>query len=121
MGEGGVSGGNVREDSAKNKTKIGRVFLVGAGCGRADLITLRGLNLLKDCDAVVYDDLIDRELLMAVPGDGRVLLHGKAPGKAWGVPGGNLRSLNPPGQRGKKGGPPKGRRPLCVWPRRGRR
>ena len=68
VGEGGVSGENVREDSAKNKTKIGRVFLVGAGCGRADLITLRGFNLLKACDAVVYDDLIDRELLAAVPG-----------------------------------------------------
>ena len=81
VGEGGVSGGNVREDSAKNKTKIGRVFLVGAGCGRADLITLRGLNLLKDCDAVVYDDLIDRELLMAVPGTAECFYMGKRQGR----------------------------------------
>ena len=80
MGEGGVSGENVREDSAKNKTKIGRVFLVGAGCGRADLITLRGFNLLKACDAVVYDDLIDRELLMAVPGTAECFYMGKRQG-----------------------------------------
>ena len=81
VGEGGVSGENVREDSAKNKTKIGRVFLVGAGCGRADLITLRGFNLLKACDAVVYDDLIDRELLAAVPGTAECFYMGKRQGK----------------------------------------
>lgn len=45
----------------------GSVALVGAGCGKADLITVRGLRLLERCQAVVYDDLIDRTLLDAVP------------------------------------------------------
>ena len=43
--------------------KKGFVYLVGAGCGSADLITVRGLRLLQSCDAVIYDDLIDPALL----------------------------------------------------------
>ena len=48
-----------------SENKIGNVYLVGAGCGKGDLITLRGLRLLETCDAVVYDDLIDHALLQA--------------------------------------------------------
>lgn len=47
--------------------KQGCVYLVGAGCGAADLITVRGLRLLRACDVVVYDDLIAPALLEEVP------------------------------------------------------
>ena len=50
-----------------SEQKLGRVYLVGAGCGSADLITLRGKRLLEQCDAVVYDDLIDPSLLDLAP------------------------------------------------------
>lgn len=50
-----------------SEQKLGRVYLVGAGCGSADLITLRGKRLLEQCDAVVYDDLIDLGLLDLAP------------------------------------------------------
>ena len=53
-------------------TKTGYVTLVGAGCGQADLVTVRGLRALRRCDAVVYDDLIDHALLQETPaGAGR--------------------------------------------------
>lgn len=58
----------------------GSVALVGAGCGKADLITLRGLRLLQQCQAVVYDDLIDTKLLDAVPESARRVYVGKRAG-----------------------------------------
>ncbi|MBE6036959.1 MAG: uroporphyrinogen-III C-methyltransferase [Clostridiales bacterium] len=58
----------------------GKVYLVGAGCGEADLITVRGAKLLQSCDAVVYDDLIDSELLELVPPYAEQLYMGKRRG-----------------------------------------
>ena len=40
----------------------GMVVLVGAGCG-PDLVTVRGLREIRTAEVLVYDDLIDRELL----------------------------------------------------------
>lgn len=59
----------------------GRVYLVGAGCGQADLITVRGLSLLRGCDAVVYDDLIASGLLDQAPDQARRHYVGKRMGK----------------------------------------
>lgn len=59
---------------------LGSVALVGAGCGKADLITLRGLRLLRQCQAVVYDDLIDPALLDAVPESAKRFYMGKRSG-----------------------------------------
>lgn len=51
-----------------NHTKeTGEVFLVGAGPGAADLITLRGLKALQTAEVVVYDRLVSHELLEQVP------------------------------------------------------
>lgn len=58
----------------------GSVALVGAGCGKADLITVRGLRLLAQCQAVVYDDLIDTALLDTAPDCAERIYVGKRSG-----------------------------------------
>jgi uroporphyrin-III C-methyltransferase len=45
------------------------VALVGAGPGDPGLITVRGLELLRGCDAVVYDRLVAPELVEETPAD----------------------------------------------------
>jgi uroporphyrin-III C-methyltransferase len=45
------------------------VALVGAGPGDAGLITVKGLELLRACDAVVYDRLVAEELVAEAPED----------------------------------------------------
>jgi uroporphyrin-III C-methyltransferase len=58
----------------------GRVVLVGAGPGAADLITLRGAAALAEADVVVYDRLVGPELLELAPSAERVYV-GKEPGR----------------------------------------
>ena len=45
------------------RKRWGRVTLVGAGPGAADLITLRGKYALDNADVVFYDDLLDETML----------------------------------------------------------
>jgi len=56
----------------------GYLYLVGAGLQR-DHITIRGLNVLKAADVVLYDRLIDRKILHDI--NGEIIDVGKLPYK----------------------------------------
>ena len=54
--------------SINKKTNTpGKVYLVGAGPGAVDLITVRGAKLLEKADIVFYDALVDPEMLTLCP------------------------------------------------------
>ena len=55
----------------------GKVYLVGAGPGDAGLFTLRGAELLGRADVVVYDALVNPDLLRLAPRTAEIIFGGK--------------------------------------------
>jgi len=62
------------------KSSLGKVYLVGAGPGAADLITVRGAKLLAQADIVFHDALVDPEMLLLCP-QAELVAVGKRCGK----------------------------------------
>src|SRR6201989_3606744 len=65
--------------TSTNKTP--RITLVGAGPGDAELITLKGLKTLKQADVVLYDALVNDELLEYAPAEAVKVYVGKRSGE----------------------------------------
>lgn len=57
----------------------GKVFLIGAGPGDPELMTLRAVRLLKAADVVVYDKLVSSEIISMTPPCARMISVGKSP------------------------------------------
>jgi uroporphyrin-III C-methyltransferase len=54
-----------------------KVYIVGAGPGAADLLTLRAATLLRAAQVVLHDDLVPQEILDLCPGSVQVINVGK--------------------------------------------
>jgi uroporphyrin-III C-methyltransferase len=67
--------------SSKREVREPRITLVGAGPGDPELITMKGANALKDADVVLYDALVNEQLLDYAPANAIKLYVGKRSGE----------------------------------------
>ena len=64
------------------KIQKGFVYLVGAGCGGSELLTLKALECIKNCQVLVYDSLVEEDILSFAPSDCEKIYVGKRYGKS---------------------------------------
>ncbi|UOY93236.1 uroporphyrinogen-III C-methyltransferase [Ectobacillus sp. JY-23] len=58
---------------------MGKVYLVGAGPGDPDLITVKGLKCIQQADVILYDRLVNKELLTHAKPEADLIYCGKLP------------------------------------------
>lgn len=56
----------------------GKVYIVGAGPGDPQLITIKGLRCIREADVIVYDRLLDEQLLSEACSDAELIYAGKS-------------------------------------------
>ncbi|GAC1430466.1 MAG: hypothetical protein PVS3B3_02430 [Ktedonobacteraceae bacterium] len=59
----------------------GTVYLIGAGPGAMDLITVKGLAILRHADVILYDYLVNPALLQEAKADAQKIYVGKSKGQ----------------------------------------
>lgn len=58
---------------------MGKVYLVGAGPGDPELLTIKGLRAIKEADVILYDRLINKDILDYAKPNTKFFYYGKDP------------------------------------------
>lgn len=61
-------------------SKTGKVYLVGAGPGDPDLLTPKAVRAIQEAEVILYDDLVNPQVLQHARGDVRLISVGKRGG-----------------------------------------
>jgi uroporphyrin-III C-methyltransferase len=75
-----IVGLKVETTAVRNNAKPGTVYLVGAGPGDPGLLTVRAHEVLTSCDVVIYDYLVNPDILSQVPSGVERVYVGKVGG-----------------------------------------
>jgi uroporphyrin-III C-methyltransferase/precorrin-2 dehydrogenase/sirohydrochlorin ferrochelatase len=68
--------------ASESEQRIGRVTLVGAGPGDAELLTLKAMRALQSADVILFDDLVSEDVLELARREAKRLMVGKRGGRA---------------------------------------
>ena len=66
---------------ASQRSSTGKVTLVGAGPGDAELLTLKAVRALQSADVILFDDLVSDEVLELARREAKRMLVGKRGGR----------------------------------------
>lgn len=61
--------------------KRGKLYVIGAGPGDVELLTLKAARVLRECDVVLYDRLVGRDVLSLARADAELIYVGKHEGE----------------------------------------
>ena len=95
--------------------RIGKVYLVGSGVGSLAHLTVRAQQLLSATEVLVYDALVDADLLQLVPENCLKLDVGKRGGKPSPAQAEINQLLIHALSARAAGSPAQKRRSVCVW------
>ncbi len=58
-------------------SRPGKVYLIGAGPGDPELLTVKAARVLRECDVILYDRLVSKEILGLARPDAELIYVGK--------------------------------------------
>ena len=98
----------------------GKVYLVGAGPGDQELLTVKAVRLIQEAEVIVFDRLVSGSIMNLIPEGTALIDVGKNVGNHP-VPQHEINEiLLREAFRRENGGSSQRRRSLCLWQRRGR-
>ena len=78
----GVPGARTKKEICADEAEKGTVYLVGAGPGDPELLTLKAADLLATADVVLHDDLVPQAILDRAGDEAHIISVGKRCGNS---------------------------------------